>query len=115
MPMIALRSASSGRLTVTVALRLPPVRSRERRAARSSPPYPGAWYRATGSGFIADSSPGISGGPSGQDAVDGGLDLCPGVRARRTGHEQFVVVSVLVPDRCHHRQRNRSLVEGPAV
>src|ERR1700733_15500986 len=46
--MIALRSASSGWLTVTVAVRLPPLLSTDRRAAASSRAYCGASYLRSG-------------------------------------------------------------------
>src|ERR1700691_631795 len=46
--MIALRSASSGWLTVTVAVRLPPVRSTDRRAAASRRAYCGPSYLRSG-------------------------------------------------------------------
>jgi hypothetical protein len=53
-------------------------------------------------------------GPAGQDLVDRRPDLVPGVGPRDAGHEQVVVVSVLVPHRGNDGQRDRALVQVPA-
>src|ERR1700689_3421977 len=55
--MIALRSASSGWLTVTVAVRLPPVRSIDRRAAASSRTYCGPSYLLYGTRSVIGPPP----------------------------------------------------------
>src|SRR5436305_5923031 len=52
-----------------------------------------------------------SGSPAVQYAVDVVADAVAGVLAVDAGHEQLVVVSVLVPDRRHDREEYRLLVQ----
>jgi hypothetical protein len=50
-------------------------------------------------------------GPGGKDSVDGGPDSVAGILARDTGHQQGVVLGILMPDRCHHGHRDRLLIK----
>lgn len=50
-------------------------------------------------------------GPGSQDAVDGRPDSAAGILARETGHQQGVIVRILVPDRCNHGHHDRLLIQ----
>ena len=62
---------------------------------------PGYWSLASANGVL----------PGCQDSVDGGPHLPVGDRAGYAGHQQLVIVGVLVPHRGHHRQRHRILIQ----
>ena len=53
-------------------------------------------------------------GPVGKDAVDVGADAVAGDVARDAGHQQGVVVGVLVADRGHHGQGDRLFIKSAA-